>query len=248
MRKWFLPLLALLVLAACNKDFKTKTYEDVLELPLPGSEQDTLYFSVLLDYVAGGVPEDVKQRMNDAIVSSAFDWEGQGLDLEAIATGYRENLIDEYLNENGELAGSTSVLTWADELTGSFGEEYQDWRNYTVNYYSYRGGAQGYTSITPLVFDKKTGAPVLEEDLFGEGFEEPVSELMRKKTAEIVRAQDESLLELVEMSYVEPNGNFSVGKDGVRWLFQADEIWPHAFGPLAVTLSWEELKPYLIRI
>lgn len=244
MKKWF-PLLALLVLAACNNSFKTATYEDVLELPLPGSDRDTLFFSIVLDYVTGGVSEEARQKMNEAIVSNAFDLEEADPVLEQIAVRYRENLIDEYLNENEELAGGTSVLSWADELTGAFGEEYQGWRNYTINYYSFRGGAHGYNNTTPLVFDSKSGDLVLEADLFQDGYEEPLSALMRKKVTEYIKGEDESLLSLVEMSYVEPNENFSVGPDGVQWLFQADEIWPHAFGPLTVTLSWDELAPFL---
>lgn len=244
MKKWF-PLLALLLLAACNNNPKIKTYEDVLELPLPGSQQDTLFVSLVLDYVDGGVSEEEKQKMNDAIISHAFDLEETDQTLEQIAVRYRDNLIDEYLNENEELVGSGQVLSWADELTGRFEDEYQGWLNYTIQYYSYRGGAHGYTTFTPLVFDKKSGDLVIESDLFQEGYEEPLSQLMRQQLMEYIKGEDESLLEVVEMSYVEPNENFTLGPDGVQWHFQADEIWPHAFGPLSVTLSWDSLKPFL---
>jgi hypothetical protein len=233
------------LVTACDS-FRAGVFEDEMVMPLEGSEADSLFYKVSIQYASKGMLIPAMEKMNAAIVAQAFDMEGVDIGpLEETAAQYRENLIDEYLRENEELVGGTSVLSWADELTGTFGEDHQGWRNYTINYYSFRGGAHGYTSTTPLVFDSKTGELVLEADLFRDGYEEPLSELMQKKVTEFLKGEDESLLSLVEMSYVEPNENFSVGPDGVQWLFQADEIWPHAFGPLTVTLSWDELAPFL---
>ena len=42
-----------------------------------------------------------------------------------------------------------------------------------------------------------------------------------------------------------PNGNFSVGKEGITWYFNPYDIAPYALGVIDVTLSWDQLKPLL---
>ena len=53
------------------------------------------------------------------------------------------------------------------------------------------------------------------------------------------------LVELVMMDAIVPNGNFSVGKDGMEWIFQPYEAGPYALGIVSATLGWDQLKPYL---
>ena len=123
-----------------------------------------------------------------------------------------------------------------------FGEKYRDWRNYSISYYCYRGGAHGYSTLSLIVFDRKSGEVITEDNLFADGWLAPVSGLMQERVMEELQ---EEVREFVQKEGIVPNANFSVSEDGVEWLFQPDDILPHAFGPLTVTLSWKELKPYL---
>ena len=49
----------------------------------------------------------------------------------------------------------------------------------------------------------------------------------------------------MEAELIGPNENFSVGPDGIEWIFQPYEIGPYALGIVTATLSWKQLKPYL---
>ena len=137
------------------------------------------------------------------------------------------------------------MLTWEDKISGVFTGDYKNWYNYLITYYSYRGGAHGIQTVSQLVFDKETGEIVTENQLFAEGFTEPVSELMRASIKTEFEAEDPELLQLVEMDFVVPNGNFSVGANGIQWVFQPYEAGPYALGIVTASVSWKELKPYL---
>ena len=236
-------LSAMLVLVSCG-GFQTQTYEDDLVVPLADGAADSLFFSISLEYVTGGVDEAVLEQMNYQIVSHAFDLEGQAAPLEETAVRYRENLIDEYLTENGN-PSVDGVLSWEDRVNGNFTAGYKQYLNYLLTYYSFRGGAHGIQTVTQMVLDKKTGAPLSEDDLFVPAYQAPVSALIREAIRSSLEADDAELLPLVEMEQVAPNGNFSLSADGIQWLYQPYEVAPYALGIVSATVSWEQLKPYL---
>lgn len=237
MKKIF-PLLAaaLLALQACD-GLQTARYEDDLALPREEESADTLLLSIDLEYVTKGPSEEAVEQMNSVILTQAFDLEDGPGTVEETAVRYRENLIDEYLTE--------SRFTWEDRISGLFTEKYKGWRNYLLTYYSFRGGAHGIQTLSQIVFDTKTGAVLGEGDFFSEGYQEPVAQLLRKAVQETMTAEAPELLELVQMDAIGPNGNFSVGKDGMEWVFQPYEAGPYALGIISATLDWESLKPYL---
>ena len=158
MKKTALFASALLLAAACNT-FKTQIYEDDLVMPLAEGQEDSLFYAVSVEYATGGMLIPAMEAMNQTIVQQAFDLEGQQGTLEEVAVAYRENLIDEYITENGNPEEERGVLTWEDKVNGTFTTTYKNWRNYLVTYYSFRGGAHGVQTVSQLVFDKKTGNP-----------------------------------------------------------------------------------------
>ena len=233
---------ALLLLASCDM-VRTETYQDDLVMPLEEGQADSLFFSVSLEYVVTGMKVEIRQSINKAIVAQAFDLEGGDGTLEETAIRYRENLIDEYMNENAVL--ENGVRSWEDRLTGAFQEKYKKYMNYLVSYYSFRGGAHGIQTLSQIVFDAKTGEQVHEADLFAPGYEEPVAQLLRLAVKSAMEQEDPELMQLVNLEEVRPNGNFSLHEDGVEWLFQPYEVGPYALGIVSATLSWEDLAPFV---
>ena len=223
MKKALLFASALLLVMACN-NFQTETYVDDIVVPLEEGQPDSLFLSINLEYVVTGMKVEARQLINSAIVANAFDLEDTGDPLEETAIRYRENLIDEYLNENAVL--EEGVRSWEDHLEGSFQARYKNWLNYRITYYSFRGGAHGIQTVTNLVFNTRTGQPVTEALLFAPGYEAPVAALMRAAVRSSLEAEAPELLELTNLEAVVPNGNFSVDSDGVEWLFQPYEVSP----------------------
>jgi hypothetical protein len=223
---------------------RTETYQDDLVMPLEDGQPDSLFFSVSLEYVVTGMKVEVRQKINKAIVAQAFDLEGgEEVTLEETAIRYRENLIDEYMNENAVL--ENGVRSWEDRVGGAFDKKYKHYMNYLVSYYSFRGGAHGIQTLSNIVFDAKTGEQVHEADLFVPGYEAPVAQLLRLAIKSAMEAEDPELMQLVNLEEVVPNGNFSMHEDGMEWLFQPYEVGPYALGIVSATLPWEDLKPFM---
>ncbi len=242
MKRLLLFVSALLLLASCDM-MRTETYQDDLVMPLEEGQADSLFFSVSIEYVVTGMKVEVRQNINKIIVSQVFDLEGVEGTLEETAFRYRENLIDEYMNENAVL--ENGVRSWEDRVGGAFQKKYKNYLNYLVSYYSFRGGAHGIQTLSNIVFDAKTGEQVHEADLFTPGYEAPVTQLLRLAVKSSMEEEDPEFMQLVNLEQVVPNGNFSVHEDGVEWLFQPYEVGPYALGIVSATLSWEELKPFM---
>lgn len=239
-------LLAALLLAAVSCSINTGYYQDNLAMPLAQDSQDSLLFSVSMEYVRGGLSEAARDKVNATILSQAFDMEGDDTgSIEETAVRYRENLIDEYLTENGAPEEPSGVLTWEDNVSGAFTKPYKNWLNYLLTYYSFRGGAHGIQTMSQVVFDRKSGEMLTQEDFFAPDYEEPLAALLREAVLASMQKDAPELAELVEMDLVVPNGNFSVGKEGFQWIYQPYEVGPYALGIVMATLSWEQVEPYL---
>jgi len=242
MKRIVLFVSALLLLASCDM-MRTETYQDDLVMPLEEGQADSLFFSISIEYVVTGMKVEVRQNINKTIVAQAFDLEGGEGSLEETAIRYRENLIDEYMNENAVL--ENGVRSWEDRVGGAFQKKYKNYLNYLVSYYSFRGGAHGIQTLSNIVFDAKTGEQVHETDLFTPGYEAPVAQLLRMAVKTAMEEEDPELMQLVNLEEVVPNGNFSVHEDGMEWLFQPYEVGPYALGIVSATISWDELKPFM---
>lgn len=244
MKKYLLWGLALLTVAACHQPFRTAIYDDNLAMPLAEDRADTLVYSLNLEYVVSGLEKEVCDQINNTILTLAFDLEEAPGTVEETAIRYRENLIDEYLTENSNPDPEGGIYSWGDEITGGFVQDWNGNKCYSMTYYTYRGGAHGLYTITYLVFNPQTGALLTEDDLFQEGYREPVSRIMQENLREAMK-EDPYALESVWFDNVVPNGNFLPDENGVSWLFQPYDVAPYALGALSADVSWEQLKPYL---
>lgn len=243
MKKYLYWAAALLFAASCSS-FQTATYEEEMAMPLAESSVDTLFYSISLEYVSGGLSKDATKQINDMLLTTAFGLEEAPGTVEESAIRYRENLVDEYLTENTHAELPAGLLTWGDDIKGSFMADWNSNKCYLITYSSFRGGAHGMYTVTYLVFNAKTGALITEQDLFKEGYQEPVSQIMKESLREAM-AGEEDALESILWENVVPNGNFIPDDKGMGWIFQPYDIAPYAFGALSVDVTWEQLKPYL---
>ena len=102
-------------------------------------------------------------------------------------------------------------------------------------------------SLIPHIFDLKTGDEVVEEDLFIEGYEEPVSELIRLALQKEWGSPDDpsSSYCMMEEEGMVPNGFMGVSEEGVTWYYQPYVIASYSQGVIEAKVSWYDLKPYL---
>ncbi|MBQ9192974.1 MAG: DUF3298 domain-containing protein [Bacteroidales bacterium] len=243
MKKLLYLTAGLLLLAGCQ-GLRTNTFTDEQAIPLEEGRTDSLTFSVSLDYPVKGASQEVLDRITQGILGAAFDLEEEPGTVEETAARYEDNLKDEYFNEYEEAEGE-GVFSWEDRINGYFSGKRGHYVSYMVEYYGFRGGAHGMNTMTPVVFDTRTGATVPEEDFFADGYRAPVSGLIQAHLPEALEGDEEALAALFEPDLVGPDGFYEVSKDGVTWYYQPYDIAPYYLGVISVTVPWAELKPYL---
>ena len=244
--KRLLPFAALLFLAAgCT--LKTANFTDDQAIPLGEGRADSLILSVSLDYPVKGTGEEALAAITSGILNAAFDLEDvDPTSVDETAVRYEDNLKDEYFNENGDLpAGEGGILSWEDRINGYFSGSYKGYESYMVEYYNFRGGAHGINTMTPVVFQRKTGRIVPEEEFFADGYRDPVGAIIRNHVPEALENDEEILSDLNDPESIGPNGSYEVTKGGVTWYYQPYEIAPYYVGVIIVSVPWKELKPYL---
>ena len=240
-----LLILAALAVLATGCQLKTSTYCDEQAMPLAEGQADSLLLSVSIEHPVGGAAEEILGKIDKGILATAFDMEELPGTVEETATRYEDNLKDEYFNEYEGAEVDNSVRTWEDHVNGYFSGRYGRYLSYMVEYYGFRGGAHGSNTMTPVVFDRKTGDVVPEEAFFADGYRDPVSALLQAHLPEALDGDEEALAAVFEPTLLAPNGLYEVTKDGITWYYQPYDIAPYYLGVISITLPWSELKPYI---
>ena len=240
-----LLLPALLLLAGCQ-GLKTENYSETLKQPLAADSPDTLSLQISLDYPVKGAPEEVLAAMTRQIATVAFDQEADLPTIDEMARRYEEQLTDQYFDENASLVGKAEggTLSWEDNINGYFSGRYKKYDVYVLEYYSFRGGAHGTNTLTPIVFNRETGAVVPETEFFVDGYQARIAPLLQEELRKEVleSPEGEEAYESLFEKEITPNGCYDVGRDGVTWYYQPYEIGPYYLGVISVTLPWSAVK------
>ena len=246
MKKLLILAAAALLAGSCG--LKTATYTDDQVMPLLEGHTDSLTLSISLEYPVKGAPEEVLDKISLGILGVAFDLEEvKPGTVEETALRYEDNLKDSYFNENLEYVemGEGGIFSWEDRINGYFSGRYGPFVSYMVEYYCYRGGVHGMSTMSPVVFNRKTGEVVPEEVFFADGYRAPVAALIQAHLPEALDNDEEALANIFEPENVGPIGLYEVTKEGVTWYYQPYVIAPYYLGVISITVPWSELKPYI---
>ncbi|MCR5071971.1 MAG: RsiV family protein [Bacteroidales bacterium] len=248
----FAAAAALLLLSACSRELKTRTfeYEDSAVAELFDSECNV---SCSFEYVTGGVSEALKDKINASIVATHILYdEADGLSdvpvacerwVAATLESYEAD-IEDFSEDYDE--GDAWMFNFEYSRTGRFGDacKSRHLQTYNVSYNEYTGGAHGMYSVVADVYDLTTGEIISEDDLFAEDFQSGVKKLLAA-AMEAYLADNDADPEML-FSTPEPNGNFCVSDTDVTWIYNPYEIAPYAMGVIELSVSWDDLKPFLL--
>lgn len=257
MKKLFAPLaVCALILAACQTNLKTAVYTDEYVLPLHEMRQDSLAVNISVEYPVGSDEATFALRKNLCDFLFDYGWDTEEGCVDSIALCYRKSVVDEYLNEFLQSAADTTderIMSWERSIDGRFLPDWDKYHRYEAEFYEYSAGAHGQSARVYYVFDKKDGSLVEESEFFRDGYEEPVTELIRKHLqSDYIPQLEADGFDVEELlnSPVSPasacvNGVFLPGPKGVSWVFQPYEIAPYSFGIITVEVPWKELKAWV---
>ena len=260
MKRYLLILAAVsaaLLLAGCNRGIKTSTTSHEGKTPLSEGSDVGYTYSYSMEYLTGGLPQEVIDRINAAIIQRdiLFTEEDCGPDVPAACKQWEENGITGYLADAGEMMdefdGEDSYMfNWESGIEGGFlpYDKARGLLTYCCESTDYMGGAHGMYAESYTVFDTKTGDVLTEDDLFNDGWDETLPEMLSDQLYEEyadLAEEMEADIEDIFFGPPYPNGNFAPGKNGITWYYNPYDIAPYVAGVISVTLSWKQLEPIL---
>lgn len=109
----------------------------------------------------------------------------------------------------------------------------------------YTGGAHGMEADQFLVFDLKTGKKITEHDIFEDGFEPKLSDLMKQQI--MFDHGYESAEQMLNNGFfgignIKPNGNFAISDSAITYIFNPYEIACYANGETQVSIPFSKIR------
>lgn len=201
--------------------------------------------------------KDILKKVQKQFVSSYFGDSYETLSPEEATAKYTEDylnsykeLTDEYKAELAK-ADDTPVGAWFSYYEMSSDDiayNKNDIISYTVNFENYTGGAHGAHSFTNHVINLKTGNPITEEDIFVDGYQEDLAQILIDRIAKQNSLDDVKELENIGFFSIDeifPNGNFLIDDNGITYTYNEYEIAAYVVGATNVHLPYEEIQHLL---
>ena len=159
----------------------------------------------------------------------------------------KKELFDILRNEYHNLKESEippGMMNCYCDVKGRTVEGYKGYISYIMTCEEYYGGAHPTTFNTIACFDPATGTEITLNDIFTEGYEEPLLEMLTRK---LMKDEGVSTVEgLQEKGYFGEEmfitNNFILGADSLTFLYNRYEIAPYAMGDRLISLDYETLK------
>lgn len=169
---------------------------------------------------------------------------------EQYVSDYRNDLEELYRKEEKEF-GDADRKAWYSyyKHIQSHVQFYQkDLLVYSTRYEEYTGGAHGIYMTSFLNIDLRTLTPIRLSDLFTDGYEAALTDLLWNQLMADNRATTRK--ELEDLGYgstgeLAPTENFRIGQDGITFLYNVYEIAPYVMGAIEITLPYDIMSHLL---
>jgi len=248
---------------ACHKSETTVVLEKMAltdMVYLTDEATDSLTIDIEMEYPTKIYPDSVLQLIQSDLKNHLFGEAYAEMEPQQAIEAYCAMLKTEYKANNLPILEDYQLQAAPDDedgrillceeqyLSGSVMGIVKDILSYGVERYVYLGGPHGNNYRLFLNFDLRTGRTLSEEDIFTEGYEEPLTELllhyMVEQNDEVDLIKD---LELAgyNVDDIHPNDNFYLADEGITYVFNPYDIAPYAFGETEILIPWDDVKPLL---
>lgn len=197
-------------------------------------------------------------KINQALIQSGFlvtnslSQTNESTDMEKALRTFVSQYMDEYINTYGPLYRADSVNPTTNNRRYQLKSELQNNQKDILTYIIYLSTAAGtsQTSNQTIVknFNLKTGELITLSDLFIEGYEESVKDIILEKLQKRLK-NHRTGFQKHEGSLTDGDiyitDNYVIGKNMITFIYCEDEIVSHEYGEVRVDLSKSELKKYL---
>ncbi len=267
MKKITICLFAMLTLVACQKKQAVETEQFTAEetIYLDGQEGDSLYIHFEIEYPIALENTLALQPIQHGITTHLFGeryaakpiQEAMQAVIELYKTEYIRNnkmLADELAMQDADLtnedleAGKYS-FSEVEILTGRVMNVQNGIFSYGMEQYVYTGGAHGVSNRYFYNYDLQTGALISEDDIFVEGYENALANILRQNLV-AQNPETQVLDDLYQTEYdvdkIVPNDNFYFTEEGIIYVFNPYEIAPYAYGETEIFVGTNDIKELLL--
>lgn len=171
---------------------------------------------------------------------------------EKYVDNYRKDLEPIYRKDEKDKEDDASMEAWYSYYKGIESHVQLYIKNllvYRVDYNEYTGGAHGIYMSSFLNLDLRTLASLRLDDLFVNGYEEPLTDLLWNQLMADNKVATRQ--ELEDMGYattgnLEPTENFYLDREGITFYYNVYDITPYVMGPVKITLPYQMMQHLLI--
>lgn len=201
--------------------------------------------------------KEILHKIQYLFVYSYFGEAYETLSPEKAVARYTEDYLEAYkeleedFKEEVKNADTTPVGSWYsyyEMSTNDINFNMDDILCFTVCFENYTGGAHGSHSATNHVINLKTGELITEKDVFIDGFEDRLAQILVDHIASQNNVENIKELENIGFFSVDeiyPNNNFLVNETGITYSFNEYEIAAYVVGITNVHLPYEKIHHLL---
>lgn len=223
-------------------DTATKFIMDTLE-----SNSPCLDIEISLPFAQG--ESSLSGNINSGIIYAAFGLDSMSPQaaistlLNTAGNEYLANRHD-YINEKSA-DNSPAWFNYQLIIKGEQKRGYKECINYSINNYTYEGGAHGLETCILLNFDHKSGKEIKLQDFFVENYEEQLSNLLLETLGRQIGAT--TIDEINEYGYFNiaelyPTENFLLAPDSIIFVYNCYEIAPYSMGRTRIALGYDQIE------
>lgn len=195
--------------------------------------------------------DDASRLFNEELARAFFGKEGipvdsaMRMDADSLASSYTADLKEFY----DPACEDDFAFQYTCEQQASVAEDsYPGVAAYSVDMFSYTGGAHGNSIVTCLNLNLTTGRAIRYADFFVKGKERETKGIVEKSF--MVKNGCASMGQLVEKTsigslgdiYVR-DGNFLLLRDSVEFVYNPYEVAPYACGTITTRVAYSDLAP-----
>ena len=231
------------------------------------SESPFCKISIDFEYINSN-KDSVDSKINQKIIENLLGKEYTSMPVKLAVDSFKNAYIKMYHNEVGKLYAEDiksnpdekNVLGWYNyeyNLTNFISQGRGDILNVKATFFEYSGGAHPNEWGRWMNFDEKNGALLTYNDIFIDGSQKVISEMILNKLIEFIsdkykeakvnNIQDLNNLGILNESDIYIPDNFLVGKDEISFLYNKYDIAPYSVGTIILSLPYSDIEKYMLK-
>lgn len=200
---------------------------------------------------------DVLPSIQKAFISAYFGELYNALSPADAVARYVEDYLKEYKelepdfveeSKNEDIGSVSSWFSYYENSTNEILYNKNGLLSFSVFIENYTGGAHGGHLVTNRTLNLQTGNFVREDEIFIDGYQDELSQLIvQALTADnnLTAAIELENIGFFSVEEIFPNKNFYVNEEGITYTFNEYEIANYVMGAIEVTLTYDHIRHLL---